>query len=172
MARKNALATENTRLIFKNFSGKPSAYNAEGDRNFGVIVPMELVADLSKDGWNVKELLPREEGGAVEFYIKVRLNYRSDGNPPKIVLVSDGVKTLLDESSVGELDYADIKSTDIVINPYHWERPGSSGTSGYLSALYVTVEPEPFASKYADMPYSGAPTDNVTDSNDDYLPFN
>ena len=171
MARKNALAIESTRLIFKNFSGKPSAYNAEGDRNFGVIVPAAMVADLSADGWNVKELPPRNEGDPVEFYIKVRLNYKSDGNPPKVVLISDGIKTLLDENSVGELDYADIQSTDVVINPYHWERPGSSGTSGYLSALYVTVEPEPFADKYADMPYSGGGNSENNVSEEDYLPF-
>lgn len=166
MARKNMLAIEDTRLIFKNFSGKPSAYNAEGDRNFGVIVPPAIVDGLKADGWNVKELMPREEGGPVEYYIKVRINYRTEGNPPKVILVSGGIKTLLDSSSVGELDYADIQTADIVINPYHWERPGSSGTSGYLSSLYVVVEPEPFAEKYVDMPFSGG------DVNDDYVPFN
>lgn len=171
MVRKNALVIEDTRLKFKNFSGKANTYNAEGDRNFWVVVPAEIVDNLRADGWNVKEDIP-EEGGIPEFRIKVRLNYREDdNNPPKIVLISGGVKTLLDENSVKELDYADIKYTDIVINPYYWEKAGRSGTSGYLSALYVTVEPEPFADKYADMPYSGGGNADNNVSEEDYLPF-
>ena len=43
---------EGAHLIYKNFQGKASNYNAEGNRNFGVLLDDDLAEELKADGWS------------------------------------------------------------------------------------------------------------------------
>ena len=62
-APRDILQINNARIVYKNFSGKPSAFNREGDRNFSLVIPNIEIADALKDkGWNIKIKPPREEG--------------------------------------------------------------------------------------------------------------
>ncbi len=38
MTKDNTVMMEGVRIIFRNFSGKESQYNREGDRNFAVLL--------------------------------------------------------------------------------------------------------------------------------------
>lgn len=143
------IVIEDAHIIFKNFSGVGNDYNKEGDRNFCVVISdQEWANKLSEDGWNVKIRAPREEGDDPFIYIQVAVRF--DKYPPKIVMVTNGNKVELNEDTVGELDYADIRSVDLEINPSFWSRNGNSGIKAYLKTMYVTVEEDRFASKYGD----------------------
>lgn len=147
--RMDDLVIEGARLIFRNFTGKGDQFNREGDRNFNVVIEDELVAQkLSEDGWNIKIRPPREEGDEALYRLPVKVNYNSDF-PPKIWLVTRSANNLLDEETVGNLDYAEIKNVDLIITPYFWEVNGKSGVKAYLKTMYVTLEEDVFAEKYA-----------------------
>lgn len=150
------LVLEDARIIFRNFSGEERTYNPAGKRNFCVILDKDIADTLVKDGWNVKQLVPREEGDEPTLYLPVEVSYRN--RPPKVVLVTKRSKTELDESTVGQLDYADIKSVDLIVNPYNWEVNGKSGVKAYVKTMYVVLEEDPLAGKY-------------DDPDDDDLPF-
>ena len=64
MTKDNNVVLEGVRLVFRNFAGKETKFNTEGNRNFAVILPEAAAEAMKADGWNVKTLEPREEGDA------------------------------------------------------------------------------------------------------------
>lgn len=148
------LVIENARIMFSNFSGKEGNCNPAGRRNFCVVLDNAIAATLKDDGWNVKILKPLDEMDNPQPFIQVAVNYESR-NPPKIVLIKGGRKTLLDQNSVSLLDWANIENADLIISPYRWEISGRTGIKGYLRSMYVTIMQDEFEGKYANIPDSG-----------------
>lgn len=171
MAAKT-ITFENCRMVFKNFSGKEGKFNREGDRNFALLLSHEDAASMARDGWNIKELQPREEGDPTQPYISVKVKYSENGRPPRVVLVTSKGKTELDEDTISMIDWADIKNTDLIIRPYDWDINGNTGRTAYLKSLFVTINEDDLDLKYADVPDSAqsALTDHATPWADDEEP--
>lgn len=152
MARNDAsLKIENAKLIFLNFEGRETKYNRAGKRNFGVIIQDDGTAEIMEaEGWNVKTLKPRDEEDEPKKYIKVNVNFDHPVRKPNVYLVTRHSKTKLDEETIACLDYAEINNVDVVIRPSEWDVNGKSGISGYLKTMYVTIEEDEFAEKYAE----------------------
>lgn len=137
----------NARIMFRNFSGEETQFNRAGDRNFcAVIDDPDKAAQLSADGWNIKQLPVREDGDEPTYIINVAVKF--DKKPPRIYMVAGDKKTEITEETVGCLDYVEIKSVDLSISPYNWSTRTGSGVKAYLHTLYVTIEEDPFAYKY------------------------
>lgn len=132
----------------RNFAGREGQYNREGDRSFGVLLDSDVAEAMLKDGWNVKWLRAREEGDPDQAFINVAVKY-GKGRPPKIILVTSRGRTPIGEEEVELLDWADIRTADLIIRPYTWDVNGKSGVKAYLKSLFVTVEEDELDKKYA-----------------------
>jgi len=143
---------EGVRLIFRNFAGKEGKYNAEGDRNFGVVIDDKTAEDMLADGWNVKYLKPREEDEdeTPTPWLPVAVGY-GKGRPPRVVVITSRGRTNLDENSVEMLDWAEITNVDMIVRPYHYEVRGDKGVKAYVQSIYVTIEEDELERKYADL---------------------
>lgn len=151
MAVKGSVTFEDARLIFKNFSGKGTDYNPEGNRNFCVILDEAIAEKMTNDGWNVKTKNPKEgyeEDGPLH-YIKVSVSYRFADRAPKIYRICGKNQVMLTEENVSSLDWDEIESVDLRIRPWNWERAGRKGVSAFLETMYVVVREDELAKKHA-----------------------
>lgn len=150
--QKPEVLLEDIRLIFRNFSGAQGIYNREGDRNFCIILPPDVAERMAKDGYNIKELKPKEEGDEPAPYLQVKVGYRG-ATKPQVILITSGGRTSLTEDMIGMLDTVEIETADIKIGPHEWiVHEGTpredSGTSAYLRALYVKIIEDPLEKKW------------------------
>lgn len=150
----NTVLMEGVRIIFRNFSGRETKYNREGDRNFAVLLDNAVAKAMAEDNWAVKWLKPRDDGEEEEpqAYLPVSLKFK--GRPPQIVLVTSRGRTHLDESSVEMLDWADIINVDLIVRPYEWAVNGKSGIKAYLKSIYVTIDEDPLEIKYSELDHA------------------
>ena len=154
--KNNGVTFYNAKIIYRNFSGEASTYNRAGDRNFGIVVDDQATLDLlTKDGWNVKRLKPRDEDEEPKYFIPVTVRY--DNFPPKVYKISGRKKTLLDEESVGSLDFDELDTVDVTITPSNWEMNGKTGVKAYLKTMFATLVQDELAAKYADDYDEGLP---------------
>jgi hypothetical protein len=138
---------EDAHIILRNFSGREGPYNKAGIRSFGVLLTEPVAAELDRDGWNVKYLDPREEGDEPVPFLPIGVRF--DIRPPRIVLLTEDTRTQLDENSCEVIDWADIKTADLIARGYEWVVNGKTGTKAYLQSLFVTIEENALDRKYA-----------------------
>lgn len=147
MSNINNLEIENAAIGMKNFSGEEvPPYNPKGVRNFCVYFGEKEAAELEAEGWNIKPAKEYEDGEVRPAFLPVMVKFGKF--PPKIVLIKGKKKTVLDETNVSTLDYADIENVDLIITPYNWSVSGKSGIKAYLKTMYVTIAEDKFSSKY------------------------
>ena len=150
---ENNLVIEDAHLLFRNFSGRESKYNRAGQRNFCVYIDDEEYAkQLIDDGWNVRVRPPREDGEAPRYYIQVAVSF--DNIPPTVYMLTRNKKVRLDDESIASLDFAEIRNVDLTIRPYNWviqegTKNEKRGVKAYLRSMYVTIDEDEFAEKYA-----------------------
>lgn len=157
----NNLTIRDAKIIFKNFSGKPGKFTPEGRRSFSVIIEdPDLVQQLIDDTWNVKSLRKRDDSDPDRWQLPVAVNYGP--YPPMIYMIAGGNKILLDESTVSQLDWADIIHIDMIIRPREYEIAGRKAVKAYLKTMYVTIQEDELAGDYA---YLDHP------ANEDDIPF-
>lgn len=158
--KRYTLQVRGARLRFKNFGGRPTQFVPEGGIrtvNMDVDDP-DVFEMLANDDWRFRtpkrpdgtyaDPFEELEDGRISIpHTQLKLNFRSE-RPPKVYLHNgddDRRGTLLNEDAVGELDYAYISKANLVVNPYHWESAGGSGTKGYINILHAYIEEDPFA---------------------------
>lgn len=138
---------EDAQIIFRNFAGKEGQYNREGDRNFCVILDTETAKEMEEDGWNIRYLEAREDGDEDTPYVQVAVNFNN--RPPRVVMLTSTTRTQLSEESVEVLDWADVKTADLIARGYEWSVNGKTGTKAYLQSLFITIEEDALERKYS-----------------------
>lgn len=141
------LKIDGARIIHRNFSGAPSKFNREGERNFSIVIDdVDLKDQLIDDGWNVK-VRESEDGGDPFMFLPVKVKFNDRG--PKVYLKSAAPKPVeLDLESINCLDNIDIVEVDLDIRPYNWEVNGKTGRTAYLQSIHVVQEIDRFAERY------------------------
>ncbi len=167
----NRITIQNAEIIWKNFAGAQKKFNKEGERSFTVVLKPSndeehplminesaitsfeqlavIVNTMVEAGWNIKVKMPDIEGEPPFITLPVKVSYENFA--PKVWLVHNGVRQLLDEDTVSNLDDVSLKYCDMQINPYHWSVNGDSGIKAYLNQLYAILDPEDLAAKYANI---------------------
>lgn len=160
MVKKNERQAilEGVEITFRNFRGLAKKFNNAGKRNFVVLLEDSVAERMAADGWTLKTLKPKPDDAEPlpeRPILPVQINF--GGKPPKIVMITSKGRTHLDESTVDMLDFVDIETVDLIVNPYDWSMNGDSGTAAYLEALYITIRENYFERKYADLDFASGP---------------
>lgn len=168
--RRTEALLEGVGILFPNFAGEERKFNAEGDRNFLVVLNEEIGTRMAEDGWNVKRLRPRDEDDLGELTLKVNVSYRF--NPPRLVLVSAEGRTILDEESCEVLDWLEFDNVDVKLNKgKEWTMNGRTAGTAYLKTIYATIREDELDQKYAHIPItnSGPQRRELTSGSDDIV---
>ena len=142
---RSDLVVENAVLLFRNFEGRKTKYNDEGNRNFAIALTDEQVELLQSRGWSpaCKKI---EATGEILCHLKVAAKF--ENFPPVVKLHTRKSTSILDHETVGMIDGAVVTMADLVIHPYFWDVNESSGVKAYLKEAHITLEEDYFADKY------------------------
>jgi hypothetical protein len=154
---------DGVRLIWRNFEGREEQYNAEGNRNFHVILPEDIAEEMIKQGWNVKSKPPQQEGEETFYYMKVKVSYKFKA--PRLTTVSKKwdpktntqklVRNLLPEELVLTLDMFEFEKVDLILTPYSWGPiRGESGVTAYVKTGFFFVKQDALEERYASIPFA------------------
>ena len=130
------ITIKDARLIYKNFSGAPDAFNRNGVQpNFSVIIPEEDVGYYRDDLLlNVKERITKE--GDVFHYLRIKV-----GKYACIYLGDDATNlSMLEPDEYPMLDQIRLSKCDLSISPSSYTSGGKSGTTVYLSEMFAFKE--------------------------------
>lgn len=148
------LVLRDVRMIYKNFSGRPGDYNAEGQRNFSVELTDAQAKVIRDLGWNPKVIKRTAEEDEPTWHLKVNVSYpsasRPGGRPPRIFFItkSTNSRNPIDEEFVHMLDRGQFDRVDVTLNPYNHKMNGG-GVTAYLRTLYATLHEDPLDAEYA-----------------------
>lgn len=152
MAEKKTFMIEGAELLFRNFQGRATDYKPAGNREFSVVIPSEEHAEiLMNDGWNVKRLRPQEGEEVGRPFISVSVRF--DILPPFIMLITSKARLTVGEDTVETLDWVNIANCDLIAREYNWTVGEKSGMKAYLQSMYITVDEDFLALKYAVDPF-------------------
>lgn len=143
---RRRITVEDAEIKFRNFAGKEGQYNNAGHRNFTLVLPDEVVEEMQADGWNVRYLSARDEGDPDTPIVQVTVRF--DKYPPRVVMLTETTRTQLDEGSIEVLDWADIKTVDVIVNGNPWNMNGKAGLKAYLQTMFITIQEDELERKY------------------------
>lgn len=129
-----------------NFSGEMDKFK-DDRRKFTMLVPNELADQLRGMGWNVKTLIPQEEGQDELSIIKVMVD---DGS--QVIIKMGEQLEQLSVPTYGVIDRSRIIEMDVEIRAWEYnaeEHPGQY--SARLVAVYATIEQNTLMAKYGRM---------------------
>jgi hypothetical protein len=63
-------------------------------------------------------------------------------------MVTSRGMTYLGESELEVLDWVDIETADVTLNPYDWVVSGKSGRKAYLQSLFIKIEEDYLQEKW------------------------
>lgn len=148
-SQNDTVTIEDARIIYKNFTGRPDAFNPDPGHNFAVVITDEAFAEkLRLEGWNIKFREPKEEGDAPFWYIKVEASWKI--RPPRITRLTEaGGRMPLTEETISMLDEDDIIKADVIFRPYNYTVGATTGTKAYLQTMFVHIREDELEAKYA-----------------------
>ncbi len=150
------IIVRNAVIMYKNFSGRKTEYNQEGNRNFCLCLTTEAADRLAEEGLNVKERI--REGETPEDslkYIAIKVNMNSE-YPPTIATYGtklDGTKykNVLTSETLGSLDLASFERVDLTFRLFYTVVANKPRTSAYLDDLRVVLKPSDlYGGRYAE----------------------
>lgn len=153
----------NVEILWHNFAGRGTDKNAEGDRNFNIIIPDDMVDELR--GKNVPVKTWTAQDGTVVNHAKIKVSFKREDKRPSIRLaVNGGAFRTIEEDDLYMIDTAlnsgTISNIDIRFEPSYYTKNGG-GYSLYLQNFRAVIE-DPFED---DTPRI------IEDGTDDDLPF-
>ena len=151
------LKLNEVKITMRNFRGLDySGYNPQHKRTFWLLLDPERfdIDGMRADGWNVREIKPREghEDEPQMFRLEVEMRY--DILPPIIHMVtkqSNGKykRTLMTEKSAELFDSSEIVNVNLEISHGKtWHKDGRKGIKAYLKKAQIEVITDDFDTYY------------------------
>lgn len=153
---RGILQIDDARIVYRNFEGRVSEFNKNGDREFSLVIPSEEIAEALRNDknqfgvpWNVKIKAPYEEGDAPFMYLPVKLKYKN-GRGPIVTVISGKNRISFGENEIHKLDVMNISHVDLDIRPYDDESRFGPFRKAYLNELVVYQNVSRFEQRWAE----------------------
>lgn len=146
------------KITMRNFRGIDyNGYNPQHKRTFWLLLDPEKydIEAMKADGWNVREIKPREGHEDDPLMFRLEVEMRWDILPPIIHQVTKQEsgkykKTLMTEKSAELFDSAEIVNINLEISHGKtWYKDGRKGIKAYLKKAMIEVVTDDFDDYYA-----------------------